>query len=139
MSPSPDSPRRSPQPETTQIVVLNDGETYSALSGCAVYEVPVAATPEQIEAGLSQGTLRELRLCAGEEHSAQLAEPGPEPLIQIVFTEEDVRSIAAEAEDGEIDEDLALKRASGWASSVQDTVVRLCNELLFNVVCFGQP
>jgi hypothetical protein len=51
----PGVPGGSPAPETTQIVVLNDGETFSALQGARIYEVPAGWETEEIEAALAEG------------------------------------------------------------------------------------
>jgi len=47
-----------PGPETMRIMVLSDGETFSGLEGCRVFEVPVEWDTEQIEATLAQGASR---------------------------------------------------------------------------------
>lgn len=43
-----------PGPETTRIVVLSDGETFSGLEGCQVFEVPADWDTEQIEGALAE-------------------------------------------------------------------------------------
>jgi hypothetical protein len=43
-----------PGPETTRIMVLCDGETFSALEGCRVFEVPAGWDTEQIEEALAE-------------------------------------------------------------------------------------
>lgn len=52
-------------------------------------------------------------------------------LIHIIFTTEDIESIA---EDAEINFDLALERARNWASDIEDTAVGLIYDQLYNVV-----
>lgn len=44
----------APGGETERIVVLNDGETFSPLEGCRVYEVPAEWGTEEIEEALAE-------------------------------------------------------------------------------------
>ena len=43
--------------DKTQIVVLNDGETFSAIGGCRVYDVPLEWGIEEIEDALAEGKI----------------------------------------------------------------------------------
>jgi hypothetical protein len=43
-----------PGPEMTRIMVLSDGETFSALEGCRVFEVPADWDTEAIEEALAE-------------------------------------------------------------------------------------
>lgn len=44
----------APDAETERILVLNDGETFSALAGCRVYKVPAEWGTEEIEEALAE-------------------------------------------------------------------------------------
>lgn len=44
----------APAPETERILVLNDGETFSELNGCRVYEVPAEWGTEKVEEALAE-------------------------------------------------------------------------------------
>jgi hypothetical protein len=44
----------APVAETERILVLNDGETFSELDGCRVYEVPADWGTEEIEEALAE-------------------------------------------------------------------------------------
>jgi hypothetical protein len=44
----------APAPETERILVLNDGETFSELNGCRVYEVPAEWETEEVEKALAE-------------------------------------------------------------------------------------
>jgi hypothetical protein len=46
--------RPVPGPETERILVLSDGETFSRLEGCRVYEVPAEWVTEEIEEALAE-------------------------------------------------------------------------------------
>lgn len=52
-------------------------------------------------------------------------------LIHIIFTTEDIESMA---EDVEINFDLALERARNWASDIEDAAVGFIYDQLYNVV-----
>lgn len=43
-----------PGPEMTRIMVLSDGETFSVLEGCRIFEVPADWDTEQIEEALAE-------------------------------------------------------------------------------------
>lgn len=45
---------------TSLIMVLNDGETFSALEGCRIYSVPDDMDTEDIEHALSEDELKEM-------------------------------------------------------------------------------
>jgi|GEM_PF-2868721 len=45
----------APGPATERILVLDDGETFSPLEGCRVYEVPAEWGTEEIEEALAEG------------------------------------------------------------------------------------
>jgi hypothetical protein len=47
-----------PGPDTMRIMVLSDGETFSGLEGCRVFEVPAEWDTEEIEAALAEGASR---------------------------------------------------------------------------------
>lgn len=59
------------------------------------------------------------------------------PLIQVVFTYEDVDAMAAEHDD--ITWSLAYVRAEKWAKHIEQTLTQLGNEQLASVVRTGQP
>jgi hypothetical protein len=59
-----------------------------------------------------------------------------EPIISIVFTREDVDSIA---ESNGIDYDLALERAMEWGRYIEATMSTYCAEQLTDVIVSGQP
>lgn len=44
--------------DTTRIVVLDDGETFSTIGGCRVYDVPAEWGTEEIEKALDQGEVK---------------------------------------------------------------------------------
>lgn len=50
----PAAPAPAPVVETERILVLNDGETFSELEGCRVYEVPAEWGTEEIEEALAE-------------------------------------------------------------------------------------
>ena len=52
--PGEEAPAPEPVAETERILVLNDGETFSELEGCRVYEVPVEWGTEEIEEALGE-------------------------------------------------------------------------------------
>jgi hypothetical protein len=85
-----------------------------------------AENEEAVEAELDRADyLREL----AEKVSAA-------PLISLNFSETDVRDYAEEAE---VEEGLALRRAGEWAKPIQDTAASLCAEQLLSVIASGQP
>jgi hypothetical protein len=47
-------PAPAPGPATERILVLDDGETFSPLKGCRVYEVPAEWGTEEIEEALAE-------------------------------------------------------------------------------------
>jgi len=57
-------------------------------------------------------------------------------IIKIVFTDDDVRSIAEEAG---IDVDVALNRAEDWAKALTETATGGINEQLYSVIVNDQP
>lgn len=60
----------------------------------------------------------------------------PIEVIRIIFTSEDVYSIA---EDNGIDPDLAMERAQDWGKHIADTMSGYCTEQLESVILTGQP
>lgn len=60
----------------------------------------------------------------------------PRKLISAVFSTDDVESIADELE---IDPALALERVEEWSGPVEDRLISLGNELLYEIVKTGQP
>lgn len=62
--------------------------------------------------------------------------PDSVPVIEIVFTVEDVRAMA---EDNGIDPDVAVDRASEWGRHIASTMAGYCSEQLESVVLTGQP
>lgn len=57
-------------------------------------------------------------------------------IIHIVFTIDDIASMA---EDAEIDFGIALERARNWASDIEDTAVSLISDQLYSVIEFDIP
>jgi hypothetical protein len=45
---------RAPGPETMRIMVLDDGETFSSLEGCRIFDVPAQWGTEEIEEALAE-------------------------------------------------------------------------------------
>lgn len=57
-------------------------------------------------------------------------------IIEIVFTEEDVREMAEEAG---VPYEKALEQAVEWGRHIQDTATSLCHEQLTSTITAGQP
>lgn len=60
----------------------------------------------------------------------------PVEVIRIIFTTEDVRSMA---EDAEVDPDVAIERALSWGKHIEDTMSGYCSEQLDSVIRTDQP
>jgi hypothetical protein len=60
----------------------------------------------------------------------------PVPIITILFTSEDVLSIAEETG---IDPDLAMGRALEWGKHIEGTMSGYCTEQLTDAIRSGQP
>ena len=63
-------------------------------------------------------------------------ETAPVEVIRIIFTTEDVRSMA---EDAGIEPEIALDRVFGWAKYITDTMSGYCSEQLQSVIETDQP
>ena len=57
-------------------------------------------------------------------------------ILKIVFSEDDVRSMAELAE---VDFDVAMDRATEWGRHIADTATQLINEQLESVIKHNQP
>jgi len=76
-----------------------------------------------------------------ESGAAQLTEreeimPAKKDIISISFSSDDVISMAELAG---VDEKVALERCEEWAKSITDNSVETINEMLYNVIEYGQP
>lgn len=112
--------------DVSRILVLNDGETFSGVEGCAIFEVPDDWDIDQIENALSE-----------EEISPTVTlHDEPAPLISTRFSAEDVRALAEEAK---VPFEAAMQRVEEWSSAIEDRITELGNEQLLNVVRDGQP
>lgn len=109
-----------------RIVVLSDGETFSGVTGSAIFEVPDDWDADRIEAALKDEEIEPIINLRDE----------PAPLFSTRFSEEDVRALAEEAE---VPFELAMERAEEWSSSIEDRLTELGNEQLLSVVRDGQP
>lgn len=109
-----------------RIVVLNDGETFSAVTGSAIFEVPDDWDADRIEAALKDAEITSIIDLRDE----------PAPIFSTRFSVEDVRALAEEAE---VPFELALERAEEWSQPIQDRITELGNEQLLNVIRDGQP
>lgn len=87
-------------------------------------ELPTDERADEIEAAIeSGGTVPE---APRSEHE----------VLRIVFTDEDIRSLA---EGGEVDEATALLRARSWARHIGETATGLINDQFQSVVETDQP
>jgi hypothetical protein len=57
-------------------------------------------------------------------------------LIHIIFTIEDIESIA---EDAEVDFDLAIERVRNWVSDIEEAAIGLIYDQLYNAVERNAP
>lgn len=63
-------------------------------------------------------------------------EPGPDPLIRIIFTPADVEAMASEAK---VPIATAMSRAGAWSRAIEEVATGLCSAQLLSVVKSDQP